>query len=158
MKGGHANSGPAPEPNALRGDRDRGGWVTLPAEGRAGDPPVWPLKGFSLREKELWKILWSKPQATEWAKLGLEMEVALHCRSFTVAEAPKAPVAARTLVRQQMEQLGLTLPGMRMLRWKMGEAPKDAPADGPVATVTPIDSKKKSPRDRLTVVPDDGQV
>jgi hypothetical protein len=155
MKGGHANSGPAPDPNALRGDRDRGGWTTLPADGRAGDPPTWPLKGFSAREKELWIYLWSKPQATQWERLGLEMEVALHCRSFVVAEALNAPVAARTLVRQQMEQLGLTLPGMRMLRWKLAEVAKDKQADGPVATVTPIG---RSPRDRLTVVSGDGKV
>lgn len=156
MKGGHANSGPAPDPNALRGDRDRGGWTTLPAEGRAGDPPTWPLKGFSAREKELWKLLWAKPQATQWEKQGLEMEVALHCRSFAAAEAPKAPVAARTLVRQQMEQLGLTLPGMRALRWKIGEVSKEEPdAGGQLATVTPIG---RSPRDRMTVVSGDGEV
>lgn len=43
--GARVNSGPPPDPNALRRDRpsDKDGWTTLPAEGRQGDPPAWPL-------------------------------------------------------------------------------------------------------------------
>lgn len=49
--GARVNSGPAPDPNALRRDRpsDAAGWTTLPAEGRRradGKPsasPRWPL-------------------------------------------------------------------------------------------------------------------
>lgn len=38
-------SGPAPDPYALRRDRpsDKDSWTTLPAEGRQGPPPKWPL-------------------------------------------------------------------------------------------------------------------
>ena len=43
--GARVNSGPPPDPNALRRDRpsDKDGWTALPAAGRQGDPPVWPL-------------------------------------------------------------------------------------------------------------------
>lgn len=43
--GARINSGPPPDPNALRRDRpsDQAGWVTLPAAGRKGRPPEWPL-------------------------------------------------------------------------------------------------------------------
>lgn len=39
------NSGPPPDPNALRRERpqDKAGWEMLPAEGRKGRPPDWPL-------------------------------------------------------------------------------------------------------------------
>jgi len=44
--GARINSGPAPDPNALRRDRaeDKAGWTILPADGRQGDPPDWPLQ------------------------------------------------------------------------------------------------------------------
>lgn len=43
--GARVNSGPPPDPNALRRDRpsDKDGWTTLPAEGRKGRTPKWPL-------------------------------------------------------------------------------------------------------------------
>ena len=43
--GARVNSGPHPDPNALRRDRpsDRDGWTLLPAAGYSGSIPVWPL-------------------------------------------------------------------------------------------------------------------
>ena len=43
--GARVNSGPPPDPDALRRDRadDRSGWTLLPAEGRQGDTPEFPL-------------------------------------------------------------------------------------------------------------------
>jgi hypothetical protein len=54
-----------------------------------------------------------------WERNGQELEVALYVRSVVDAESPKATVAARTLVKQQMEALGLSLPGLLRLRWKI---------------------------------------
>src|SRR5690606_40841462 len=61
-------SGPPPDPNALRRDRpsDAAGWVILPADGRPGDPPEWPLLWQTQREYDLWKREWSRPQAVMW--------------------------------------------------------------------------------------------
>jgi len=43
--GARVHSGPPPDPNALRRERakDKDGWTTLPAEGRKGALPKWPL-------------------------------------------------------------------------------------------------------------------
>lgn len=45
------NSGPAPDPVALRRDRpqDQAGWRTLPAGGRTGATPKWPLQPDAIR-------------------------------------------------------------------------------------------------------------
>jgi hypothetical protein len=123
MKGGHARSGPAPDPNALRRDRDGAEWVDLPASGREGAVPVWPLAGKqTARERELWAQLWCKPQAVMWELRGQELEVALYVRRFREAEKPGAPVALSTLIVRQMEVLGLSSMGLRANKWRIGDA------------------------------------
>lgn len=140
--GARARSGPPPDPSALKRERDGDQWTTLPVEGRAGDPPEWPLARATIREKALWAREWARPQAVEWERNGQELEVALYVRSLVAAEKAKASVPARTLVRQQQEALGLSLPGLLRNRWRIGQpepAPKRAPSPEPV-------------RDRFTVV------
>src|SRR4051812_39540905 len=106
--GARARSGPAPDPNALRRDRDQGEWTLLPFEGRGELPaPGWPLTESSAREWELWSSLWCKPQAVAWERLGQELEVAMLVRNIAEVEKPGAPVNLGTLVRQQMDSLGL---------------------------------------------------
>jgi hypothetical protein len=52
-----------------------------------------------------------------WEANRQELEVALYVRSLVEAERPLATTASRTLVRQQMDSLGLTLPGLLRNRW-----------------------------------------
>lgn len=114
--GARTNSGPPPDPNALRRDRKTDGdWTTLPSR-REGDVPEWPLAGQSDREAVIWSTYWCKPQAILWERNGQEFEVALHVRQMVEAESPDATTAARTLVRQQLDSLLLTLPAMRSAR------------------------------------------
>src|SRR4051812_30099693 len=101
--GARARSGPAPDPNALRRDRDGADWTHLPSAGRQGDPPAWPLARPAKRELELWSSEWQRPQAVVWEANGQALEVALYVRTLVDAEAKDAPVSARTLVRQQMD-------------------------------------------------------
>lgn len=124
--GARSRSGPPPDPNALRRNRDAGEWWTLPAEGRAGDPPDWPLIDPDPRELSVWADLWTKPQAVAWEVLGQEHEVALYVRRFVEAEKPGSGPSLGTLVRQLGEGLGLTIPGMARNRWKI--AKRDQPA------------------------------
>jgi hypothetical protein len=124
-------AGPAPDPNALRRERDSGEWVTLPAEGRAGDPPDWPLPGGSERELVVWADLWSRPQAVEWERQRQEMDVAFYARHFAEAEQPEAGASARALVIRLADSLGLTTPGLRSNRWKIAPAVDDAPKAAP---------------------------
>lgn len=116
------NSGPPPDPNALRRERrDDGEWTVLPAEGRDGEPPAWPLEGQTEREAHLWRELWAKPQAELWERQQQFFEVALHVRCLAEAEQPNAATSLRTLVRQQADALLLTIPAMHSARVRMAE-------------------------------------
>lgn len=125
--GARARSGPAPDPTALRRDRDAGEWTILPAEGRQGATPEWPLSEQSIREAELWASLWRKPQALMWERYGQELEVALYVRRFSEAEMMDSRVNLSTLVRQMADSLGLTTPGMRANRWRIDRLEEAAP-------------------------------
>ena len=143
--GARANSGPPPDPFALRRDRkDDAKWTTLPADGRKGKPPVWPLAEQTDRESTLWATEWRRPQAVMWERNGQELEVALYVRSVVAAEQLDAPTNARTLVRQQQEALGISLPGLARNHWRIaGDAETVAAKAGPRAPS----------RGRFTVVP-----
>lgn len=144
--GARNRSGPPPDPNALRRNRDAGEWVTLPAEGRVGDEPRWPLHGEPTpREAYIWRDFWKKPQAVMWERNGQEYEVALLVRRYTEAELPMASANLSTLVRQMMDSLGLTIPGLRTNRWKIADA-------GTPEGQAPL-RRTPSARGRLTVVP-----
>lgn len=116
--GARTQSGPAPDPNALRRDRE-GEWTILPAEGRKGETPDWPLTDVQPREWDLWRGLWAKPQAVVWEQRGSHLEVALFARRLAEAEQRDASTSLGTLVRQMMDSLGLTTPGLRNNRWRI---------------------------------------
>lgn len=117
--GARTRSGPPPDPNALRRDRDGAEWTVLPAEGRQKDSPRWPLFGQTGREAELWERLWHMPQAVVWESARQDIEVALYVRNLALVELPDAPVNLGTLVRQMSDALGLSIPGMRANRWRI---------------------------------------
>lgn len=145
-RGSSSRSGPAPDPNALRRDRDQKEWINLPAEGRKGKAPEWPLSDPSLRELALWEREWKRPQALMWEANGQENEVALYVRSLEDAENPEASVAARQLIKQQMEALGISIPGLRANRWIIGEPPVAR------ANPRPPSPDRQSAKDRVKVI------
>lgn len=116
--GGHARSGPAPDPNALRRDRDNGSWTTLPAR-REGPTPLWPLTRPTKREKGVWDRLWALPQAVMWERSNQQDEVAVYVRQLVRCEQPKASAADRTLLMRMLEALGLSQPGLARNRWRI---------------------------------------
>jgi hypothetical protein len=97
----------------------RGGPVKLPAEGRQGDPPPWPLDGFSDAEAEAWDELWHTPHAVAWERMGWTRTVARYCRVLLEAEEPGANPNVRAEARQMEDKLGLTPKAMRMLLWEV---------------------------------------
>lgn len=142
-------SGPAPDPNALRRDRktDAAGWRTLPAEGRPGDPPEWPLTEETQRERDIWSDLWETPQAVMWEELGQALEVALFVRTLAEAEQQDARIDIKKMVRSYLDSLGLSVQGMLRNRWKIALSVEvDQAAPEPAA-------RRSSARDRLKVVP-----
>lgn len=150
--GARAVSGPPPDPNALRRDRaaDKAGWTTLPAEGRTGEPPQWPLVAAQPREEVLWESMWARPQAVMWERLGQEIEVAMFCRKLSEAELPKASVELQKVVRQYLDSLGMSVQGMLRNRWRIAA---NAEAEvAPPGSARPA-VRRPGPRDRLKVVP-----
>lgn len=157
--GARVNSGPPPDPNALRRDRqsDRDGWTTLPAGGYAGDIPKWPLLDrvatedealaelVAVQEQAHWAKAWRTPQAAAWVRLGWTHDVALYVRWLAMAELGDMKAAGEA--RQWSDRLGLNPAAMLRNRWKVstdevaGRRQDKAPA-----------AKRPSARDRLKAV------
>lgn len=98
----------------------------------------------------MWRSMWRTPQAIAWEADQQVLAVAVFVRSLADAEMPDATVPARTLVRQQMDALGLTIPGLRANRWRIGEPASDRKATGTAGRTRPRASG------RLKVVEDGG--
>lgn len=104
-----------PKMDPVRGARGRGVLV-LPAGGRQGLPPNWPLKpGASNDEAKLWAELWATPQAVEWERQSWTRVVARYVKFALMAEAGDDKMAAEA--RQLEDRLGLTPKAMRLLLW-----------------------------------------
>lgn len=143
--GARARSGPAPDPKALRRERDGGEWTTIPAV-RDGEAPDWPLTvDPSGAERILWDRLWSDGRAVEWERQRLELAVANFVRVQAAAEKLDAATNLRTLAKQLAEDLGLTAGGMLRNKWRFGEPEQPKPK-----------RRRSSSRARLSVVNDDG--
>lgn len=96
----------------------RVGPIQLPAEGRQGDPPAWPLPGrATVAEEKAWAQLWHTPQAVMWERLGWTRTVARYCRVMVEAEKRNATPQAMSEARQLEDRLGLTPKAMRLLLW-----------------------------------------
>lgn len=165
--GARVNSGPPPDSKALRRDRpaDKDSWISLPAEGRKGNPPAWPLSKWRDQEKakdpeyrneagarmvddrelSIWRQIWKTPQAAQWDRLGWKHDVALYVRMLVSAET--GDMRAASEARQWSDRLGLTQMAMLRNRWRIVEdevgAKRSAAAGAP---------KRPSSRDRLRVV------
>ena len=145
--GARARSGPAPDPNALRRDRkDDAGWTTLPASGREGATPSWPLTEVTARETQLWVDFWKRPQAILWERNQQQLEVALLVRRLVEAEERGSSTSLGTLVRQQMDALLLTIPSMLSARVRISTDEVALKRDESVAPARP------SARDRLKAI------
>jgi hypothetical protein len=96
----------------------RVGPVQLPAEGRQGRAPRWPLDKMRAGELRAWRELWATPQAQEWERLGWTRVVARYCRIMVRAEsADPVDKDAQAEARQLEDRLGLTPKAMRLLLW-----------------------------------------
>ena len=105
------------------------GFKQLPAEGRVGDPPAWPLSQQSAEEQKLWNKLWALPQSVMWEHIRCEDTVALYVRVFVLmaqAESDATVVKLGNEVRQLDSKLGLSPRAMLDLRWEV-EHPEETP-------------------------------
>lgn len=139
--GARARSGPAPTSTerSHKAKQDQQGWVTLPADGRDGPEPAFPLADPSPRELQLWERLWETPQATMWERLGQDFEVASYVRLLVRAESPRSSAIVWGQVKMFAESLGLSVSGMQRNKWTVGTIEPEAPASpqgSPVASLT----------------------
>ena len=134
---------PAPKPDAVRRNA-RVGPVRLPAEGRKGDPPPWPLPGDTDEgETACWSYLWTLPQAVMWEKQGMQRTIARYVRMLREAEQPGATATIHMAVTAIEDRIGLNSKALRLLMWQVAEdevAQKRAETGG------------KSARERLKAV------
>ena len=89
----------------------------LPAGGRKGRAPKWPLDPANEREVEVWSSLWHTPQAAAWENLGWIRAVARYARVVVRAEERDAPASLMAECRQLEDRLGLHPLSMLRLRW-----------------------------------------
>jgi hypothetical protein len=160
--------GPLPEPDSFRSERLQtsvGGWTMLPAAGRKGDPPAWPLRRYSSSrgqdpdavaesEAAYWAILWRMPQAVAWEELGCEHLVGLYCRLTALAEGGQISAAGEA--RQLADRLGLSHMSMARLRWRISEERPTRRGNGDQAAERAALTEMRAPaRDRLEAMDGD---
>lgn len=138
--GARARSGPAPTSTdrSHKAKANAEGWTTLPADGRDGPLPAWPLISPSDRELDLWERLWESPQAVMWETLHLDFEVASYVRLLVRAEAPRSSAIIWGQVKQVAESLGLSASGMARNRWTVASVNDDSDQSTPQAAVSPV--------------------
>lgn len=111
--------GRPPDPNAIRRNK-RVGPLQLPAGGRPGPAPIWPIDAIDNGEtRQLWSDLWKTPQAVAWERLGWTRIVARYVLYVLQAEQPGAVAGVLNECRQLEDRLGLTPKAMRLLMWEI---------------------------------------
>lgn len=136
--------GPAPKPASQRRRTNAApGTVRLPAAGRSGPAPKWPLGRAGRAQKLVWDDLWALPQAVAWERLHLVRVVARYTVCLVEAERPGASAALLAEVRQIEDRLGLSAMSMLRLRWEITEPDEAAPDGRDEATVTAIDEYRR---------------
>jgi hypothetical protein len=124
--GARSRSGPAPDRSAVRRGRQGDHGIHLPAEGRQGETPDWPLNRPTKFEREVWEREWRRPQAVMWERRGWEVQVALYVRTLRQAASVKASAGTTTNLLRQMVNLGLTDDGLARNGWVIDDGPAPA--------------------------------
>lgn len=147
--------GPAPKPEGQRRRRNAAPTtLKLPAEGRSGNVPTWPLLG---RAPRLWADLWRLPQAAAWERLQMHRLVAKYVQDshdvgelrklmVRTGEPPAQYASLKSRVDRLEAELGLTPTGLLKNRWEIVADEVAERRDEQAAAPAPA-----SPRRRFTV-------
>lgn len=143
--GGHARSGPAPDPRSGRSDRRGLTLNALPAAGFDGDAPDFPLPRPLKRERDLWAWVWTTPQACawfgepwRWHSIGMWARLAAKC------ETKDASASDQTARLRLEDNIGLSAAGLKLNGWTISQAKQPDP--------TPERTRSASARDRFEVI------
>jgi len=166
--GARPRSGPAPQPDSLRRDRDSKDWTKLPRECTI-PAPDWPLEipEPTVTELAMWERLWRMPQAHVWHADHTVDLVGLYVRAFQKAVKPDAAAANTVIAKQMGDHLLLSTPALFAGRYVITGSPEDEiltnvarSAAGAAASSTggrrPRSAGRGSSRDRMpvSIVPD----
>lgn len=144
--GGHARSGPAPDPTSLRSGAagSSGGWTPMTALPET--PPAWPLGTPTEAEAAEWSALWTRPASSLWERFGLVQDAAVYVRtSLAFAASGYGNAALGGLVARQADNLGLTIAGAARNRWSW---PAQTSGTGNRAALVPIHGGRQRPSSR----------
>lgn len=132
-----------------RGKAKRPPARVLPAAGRKGRAPAWPLEGKAPKQ---WARVWKAPQAVVWEEMRLHAVVARYALLLAVVEhrwdsEEGTPITASALsnawseVRQMEDRLGLSPLAMMRMEWEVREDEAAAPqaSGSSTAEVTQLD-------------------
>lgn len=152
--GARPRSGPVPDPQALRRQRDGKDWVRLPAQGRLAPAPEWPLAIVEPNEDELlkWRQLWTMPQSLIWEADQVYDLVAFYVRTYLEAMKPKASSQQRIFVRSLSGDLFLSPDALQRARYVIAGSEEDAAIAAASAPAGRGRSATPSARQRFTVV------
>lgn len=151
--GARIRSGPPADPRALRRLRkdDDATWTWLPAEGRSGRVPAWPLLGTPNRQQlAAWRRLWKTPQAVQWELDRMHERVARYICKQLEADEPGASAARINAAIRLADDIGLTYGGMNRLRWRI--APDQLAIRRAEKKAEETGTQRKSARSRMKVL------
>lgn len=142
--GGHARSGPAKDPNALRRERDNFTMRQLPRTPYAGPVPRFPLPQVRLlaeqfedkrswkeydaeasdernaREAEIWAWAWTLPQAHVWAEDAWRLlDIAMWVRTQAICESAEASAADKNSLHRFACKIGMGPDGLKENAWSI---------------------------------------
>jgi hypothetical protein len=165
--GGHARSGPAKDPNALRRSRDNFTLRQLPRTPYAGPVPRFPLppavvtversdgkakwKEFHpelsherrQREAAIWEWAWTLPQAHVWAQDSWRLlDIAMWVRTQVACEAVDASAADKNSLHRFACKIGMGPDGLKENGWSIAAdmtADKRAEGEKPAVAVSAKD-------------------
>lgn len=113
---------PLPKPADQRRRRNRTtGRMQLPAEGRRGRVPAWPMARAEPNERRLWEQAWHWPQAVAWERMGggVLRAVARYVRVVIASDADSSSARYLAEIRALEDALGLNPRAMRSLEWEI---------------------------------------
>ena len=122
--GGHARSGPRPDPKSERSERRGFKLTELPSTGFDGDVPEWPiLPAASEAELEYWQRAWRTPQACVWSlpehASWIIPDVARWVRLAVRCDEPDAPATLLARLAPAADNIGMSTAGMSRLGWSV---------------------------------------
>lgn len=157
--GRRARSGPAPDPLSRTSLVNGREFTVLPIAHELDVPefPLEPIKHYEIyyedkqrvkdfdaeatedardAELKLWAVLWEKPQAIMWARLGLAWQVAAYVRAYIESTGPDSNAGLKTAAIRMEAELGISTSGMLQNGWVIETPAADGAASAEPVTAT----------------------